>query len=74
MTVVKIILLIINIISFAVVVICLPLGIYEFFRGRQRAEEFWKRKNTSISYKTLEVIYLICLGVAFVTYIIRYFL
>lgn len=71
MTIIKTILLVVNIVSFAGVIIILPFGIYEFFAGRERAECFLRNLNVNMSYKNIEIIFFVCLVVAFVTYIIR---
>ena len=71
MTIIETILLVINIISFGFVVIMLPLGIYEYFAGKERAETFIKKIGVTVSYRTIEILYLICLVLALVTYILR---
>ena len=67
----KIFLLIINIVSLGVVVILLPLGIYEFFNGRPSAQKLVEKLKIPFSYEKLECIFLICLFVALISFIIR---
>ena len=71
MTIIKNILLVLNIMSFFSVIIIFPFGVYEFFAGRERAENLLRKINISFKYTTIEILFLICLGICIATYIIR---
>ncbi len=70
MTALKIVLLCINILSLVGIVVFLPFGIYEFFAGRQSAENFLAKTKIPLSYTSVEVLFLVSLSVAFVTYLL----
>ena len=52
-------------------VIILPVGIYEFLFGSERTEEFLKKMNININLLTLETISIVLIFVALGTYMIR---
>ena len=69
MMVLKVFLLFINILSFTGVIIILPLGIYDFFAGREKADALLQKAG--FNYNKIEVIFIILLAISFLTYIIR---
>lgn len=63
------ILFFINRISFAIVIIMLPFGLYGFFGGPIRAELLLKKLKIPFSYNFVDKISVIFLLLSFVTYI-----
>lgn len=70
MIILKNILLFINTISFVVVIIMLPFGLYGFFGGPIRAELLLRKLKIPFSYKFIDTVSVIFLFVLFFTYII----
>lgn len=70
MAILENILFFINKISFAILIIMLPFGIYDFLAGRIRAEMLLEKLKIPFTAKFIDTIALISLLLSFVTYII----
>lgn len=67
----NILLLILNIISFAATVLFAIFGIYEQIMGPADAEKLLKKLHIPLSYNQALIIGLVCLALMIVSYILR---
>ena len=70
MTIIKIISLIVEVISIAIVVIALPINLYGYFAGDRHAENLVKKLKIPISYPVIGHISTICVFIALIAYIV----
>ena len=68
---INIILLIVNIISFAATVLYAIFGVYEQIVGPADADKLLKKLHIPLSYNQALIIGLACLALMFVSYILR---
>lgn len=67
----KAVLLIVNIVSFIIVLIFGLFGIVEYILGPNDVEKLLKKINIPLSYNQILIIGFICLALMIITYIIR---
>ncbi len=65
------VLLIVNIISFIVIVLFAPFGIYEQIMGPADAEKLLKKLHFSLSYNQVLIIWFVCLALMIICYVLR---
>ena len=68
---INIILLIVNIISFAATVLFAIFGVYEQIMGPADAEKLLKKLHISLSYNQAIIVGFVCLALMIVSYILR---
>ena len=68
---ISIILLIVNIISFAATVFYAIFGVYEQIMGPADAEKLLKKLHIPLTYNQALIIGFVCLALMFVSYILR---
>ncbi len=65
------VLLILNIVSFAAVMLLTVFGIYEQIMGPANAEKLLKTLHIPLSYNQTVIVGFICLAIMIITYILR---
>ena len=65
------VLLIVNIISFIVIVLLTPFGIYEQIKGPADAGKLLKKLNFFLSYNQVLIVWFSCLVLMAISYILR---
>lgn len=65
------ILLIVNIISFIIIVLFTPFGIYEQIMGPADAKKLLKKLHIPLSYNQAIIIGFVCLTLMIISYILR---
>ena len=70
-TFINTVLIIVNIIFFAVVVLLAIFGVYEQIMGPADAEKLLKKLHIPLSYNQVLIIWFICLALMIITYFLR---